>query len=350
MNKSILMASLLVVGLTTVNAQAPSGSSGAEFDSVISSYFQAGKFNGSVLIAKDGEIVYEKDWGYADMESGELLNTDSQYYIASITKIFTSTAVHLLDKQGKLSINDRITHYLTDLPGCFDAVRIRHLLCHTGGVPEESGDWRRLVNTDNSDVMSFLYTVEELDFEPGTKYQYSNNGYVLLARLIEQASGMSYKMFLEQKIFQAAGMDHSFVVARNLPKEDLHVVKSYVEGRQADWPLYRLGPAGIYTTTRDLYRFDQLYFKYQYFTPGEVERILAPVQVNGKAQYYGLGWGVLDMDGERHLGHSGGTFGIRTLYEHQLKRNNTLIIFSNVGDQSPIMEIRDRLNLLLIDE
>ena len=135
-----------------------------------------------------------------------------------------------------------------------------------------------------------------------------------------------------------------------MPKEDLHVVRSYVEGRQADWPLYRLGPAGIYTTTGDLFRFDRAYFNHQYFTPKEVDRILTPVVVDGKAQYYGLGWGVLDMNGERHLGHSGGTFGIRTLYEHQLNRNNTLIIFTNMGDQIPIMEIRDRLDRVLMDQ
>lgn len=352
MKKYILTACLAAIGLssavpTPILAQIPSRSLGSEIDSIMTAYFQAGKFNGSILIAMEGRIVYAKNWGYADMESREALNSDSQYYIASITKIFTSTAVHLLEKQGRLSMDDRITQYLSDLPHCFTSVRIRHLLSHTAGIPSEPGDWRRLVNTDNSDVMQFLNTVEELDFEPGTAYQYSNNGYVLLAELIERISGQSYKMFIEKYIFKPAGMDQSFVVARNLPKGDLHVARSYVNGKQADWPLYRLGPAGIYTTPEDLFRFDQAFFSHRYFNPGEVKKILTPVEVDGKAQYYGLGWGVLDMRGERYLGHTGGTFGFRTLYEHQLKGNNTLILFSNVGDLTPTMEIRNKLNQVL---
>lgn len=341
------MVCLILLCLKQVGGQGSDRSIGTEMDSIIVSYSQSGQFNGGVLVARKGKIIYESYLGCADLESGAALNSDSQYYIASITKIFTSTAVHLLVKKGKLFLDDPITEHIPELPSCFKEVSIRHLLSHTGGVPQEPGDWRILINSDNSDAMRFLKSVEALDFEPGKEYCYSNNGYVLLAQLIERVSGQTYKEYLEQNILKPAGMDHSFVVARGMSKTDLHVAKSYVGGEQADWPLYRLGPAGIYATVGDLYRFDLAYFNHSYFTSSEMKEILAPVQVNGNPQHYGLGWGILDMNGERYLGHSGGTFGFRTLYEHQLHKNNTLILFTNMGDQAPLMEIRNKLDQLL---
>jgi CubicO group peptidase (beta-lactamase class C family) len=347
MNKNILFLALLSVSFQQAQSQVPGNAIEVVIDSIISSYFEAGKFNGAVLVAADGERVYEKNWGYADLETGSALTSESQYYIASISKIFTSTAVLLLEKHGRLSLNDRITLYLPELPDCFRPVRIHQLLSHTAGVPEEPGGWRILVNTDNSDVMEFLRGVEELEFEPGTAYRYSNNGYVLLAQLIEGVSGKSYKDFLEHHVFKPAGMLQSFVVSRSMPITDLHVAKSYVKGQQADWPLYRVGPAGIYSTPGDLFAFDQAYFNHVYFDGKEMKRILTPVRVEDKAQHYGLGWGILDMEGERYLGHTGGTFGFRTLYEHQFGKNNTLIIFTNVGDLTPLMEIRNQLDQVL---
>lgn len=319
-----------------------------EIDSIISGYYKSGHFNGSVLIALQGEKVYDKAWGYSDIENKTPLDSLSQYYIASVSKIFTSAAIVLLDMQGRLSVDDEVTKYLPELPECFSSVRIHHLLSHTAGIPTESWDWRDKVNSDNSIVMEFLLKQEELEFEPGTKYSYSNTGYVLLAMVAERASGKAIDSFMKQNLFQVAGMGHSFVSSRNLDTDVSHVVKSYVNGSQADWPLYIVGPSGIYTTTNDLFLWDRAFFGSEIFNKSEVKKILTPVQINGEDQNYGrLGWGILNMNGESYAGHMGGMFGFRTLYEHQMNQDATLIMFTSIGDLTPIMEIRNILAELM---
>jgi len=347
MRKYILIISIFGVTVLNIKAQGNFTQFSAKVDSTISFYFSKGQFNGSVLIAIRDRIIYDKAWGFSDQETGSVLDEHSQYYIASISKLFTSSAILLLNKQGKLSLDDRVTSYLPELPECYSTIRIHHLLSHTGGIPEAEGDWRKRVGWDNSDVMLFLRTQEQLDFVPGTIYRYSNNGFVLLAMVVERVSAQSFDSYLKQQIFDRTGMGQSFVVARNLDVDPEHVVRSYIQGKQADWPLYIVGPSGVYTTTHDLFLWDRAFFNYELFDESELKQILSPVQVNGKDQNYGLGWGVLNMGGESYAGHMGGMFGFRTLYEHQVNQNKTLIIFTNIGDQTPLMEIRNKLSQIM---
>ena len=343
MKKYILIITIIGATVLMTAAQGNSTQLKTEIDSTISSYYSKGQFNGSVLIAFKDKKVYDKAWGYSDLETDSFLDEQSQYYIASISKLFTSSAILLLNKQGKLSLDDRVTSFLPELPECYQNVRIYHLLSHSGGIPEAEGDWQNRVGWDNSDVMLFLCKREQLDFVPGTDYRYSNNGFVLLAMVVERVSAQPYDSYLKQNIFDKAGMDHSFVVARSLEVDPMHIVRSYVQGKQADWPLYVVGPSGIYTTTHDLFLWDRAFFNYELFDKSEVKNILKPVLVNGAEQNYGLGWGVLKMGGESYAGHMGGMFGFRSLYEHQVNQNRTLIIFTNNGDHTPLMEIRNKL-------
>lgn len=347
MKKVILITSIFGAGVLMTAAQGDIGQFKLEIDSLISGYYSNGQFNGSVLIAFKDKKIYDKAWGYSDLETDSVLDEQSQYYIASISKLFTSSAILLLNKQGKLNLDSMVTSYLPELPECYRTVRIRHLLSHTGGIPEAEGDWQNRVGWDNSDIMLFLSAQKQLDFMPGTAYRYSNNGFVLLAMVVERVSALPYGAFLKQNLFERADMDHSFVVARNLDVDPQHVVRSYVQGKQADWPLYIVGPSGVYTTTSDLFLWDRAFFSYDMFDKSEVEHILKPVVVNGVEQNYGLGWGVLNMGGESYAGHMGGMFGFRTLYEHQVNQNRTLIIFTNIGDHTPLMEIRIKLSQVM---
>ena len=264
--KYILAGLIVCSSQLSFYARAQGESIETEIDSLISVYVDRGQFNGSILVALDGEKVYHKAWGYADLETKTLLNSQSQYGIASISKIFTSSAIFILEVAGKLNMDDPLSSYLPELPACFQPVRIHHFLSHTAGIPKQAGDWRSLVNTDNSDVMQFL---------------------------------------LEQKLFKEVGMDHSFVRSRNQSANTADPVKTYNHGKQADWPLYRVGPGGIYSTTEDLFLWDQAFFTYKFFDQSTVNRILTPVQVEGKDQHYGLGWGILHLEGKCYAGHPG---------------------------------------------
>lgn len=140
-------------------------------------------------------------------------------------------------------------------------------------------------------------------------------------------------------------MKDSFVRSKQAGNRVAQVVKSYVKGQQADWPLYTFGAGGIYATAEDLWAWDKAFFTYQVFPKKQVDEILTPYDA-GNRQNYGLGWGVIRMNGETFVGHTGGMFGFRTLYEHQLHTNVTIVILSNTGE-TPTLEIRNGVDQIM---
>ncbi len=313
---------------------------GQKIDSLLRSWNQEGKFNGSLLVGIRGKILYHGSYGYADLEDMSQLDTSSVFCLASVSKIFTSAAIFLLEKQGSLSVHDPVRKYLPELPPCYDAVRLTHLLSHTSGTPEIYKGWQSLIGKDNADILAALSEVKELDFTPGEKYCYSNNGYILLASVAERVSGIAFGKFLESKLFSRFGMKSSFVRQRDAGVQS-SLVHSYNTGIQADWPLYTYGPGGICSTTGDLWRWDQAFFGGKVFDWQTIDRILDPGTLNSGARTtYGLGWGVIRLGGILSVGHTGGMFGFRTLYEHLPGQGICLVILTSMGDSCPLMELR----------
>jgi CubicO group peptidase (beta-lactamase class C family) len=219
-------------------------------------------------------------------------------------------------------------------------------MSHTSGIPEQPGGWQARIDQENSDVLEFLKKQKKLDFEPGTRYAYSNNGFILLAEMVDRLSGKNFGEFLKEKLFDKAGMEDSYVRYRNM-QAPVELVKSYVRGQQADWPLHTYGPGGVYSTTGDLWRWDQAFFQGKIVKPATMDKMLRAIRVEDKEKNYGLGWGILKRDGEISVGHTGGMFGFRTLYEHQLQSKVVIIILANMGDPSALMQIRNSVDNLL---
>lgn len=313
-------------------------------DSMLLSYNLQGKFNGNVLLETGGNTILHKSYGYSDIENKTPLDTLSLFCIASISKIFTSTAIMLLDSEGVIDIDKPLTRYLSGLPEIYDSVKIRHLLAHISGIPEMNQDWRTKTGRRNSDVYEFVSQQKKLESEPGSEYSYSNTGYNLLAMIIDSVSGSSYKEFIESRLLRPLGMHNSYVFPPAGDKEISSLVKSYNYGVQADWPLYTYGSSGIYSTTGDMAIWDKSFFNNRITDKQTMDNMLRPVILsNGKKTNYGLGWGVINLGNTTIAGHTGGMFGFRTMYEREIEKNLTLIIFSNTGDSSPLMEIRGKI-------
>ena len=171
-------------------------------------------FNGAWLYAEKGEIVSKGALGFRDAEDKLPITEDTIFQLASISKTFTGTAVMLLVRQGKLSLEDRITKYFPELTA-YEGVTVRHLLNHTSGIPDyfDDADWfidiwkeeKRVPGND--EILRFLReTKAKPYFAPGEGLHYSNTGYNLLALLVERLSGVPYEEFLQQNIFEPAGM------------------------------------------------------------------------------------------------------------------------------------------------
>lgn len=314
-----------------------------KIDSVITYYHQDGKFNGNILIAINGRVLLKKSYGLANLNEKTPLDSNSVFCLASLSKIFTSAAIFMLEKEGRLSIEDNVRDYIPELPEYFNPIKIKHLLSHTSGIPLDKRGWQAKIDTDNSDAIEFLISQKKLDFKPGKKYRYSNEGFILLATIIERVSGVKYHEFLENKVFAKAEMNQSFVRSKVPTDARTRIVNSYVNEKQADWPLFTYGPGGIYSTSGDLYKWDRAFFGYKIFDKETVEKILSPIVIGKKQQNYGYGWGTVTIYDKTYVGHTGGMFGFRNLYEKQLENKITIIILSNMGDSTPLIEIRNQI-------
>jgi CubicO group peptidase (beta-lactamase class C family) len=181
-------------------------------DDYLTKLAQADRFSGSVLVATNGNVVFTKGYGLANREHGVPNTTNTIFRLASVTKQFTAMCILILQEEHRLSVTNQIAQFIEDCPAAWNGITIHHLLTHSSGIPEYTqfpGNFRlqRLPTTVSATVR--LFKDKPLDFNPGTKLQYSNSGYILLGYIIEKVSGQSYEQFLSEKVFQPLGMKRS---------------------------------------------------------------------------------------------------------------------------------------------
>ncbi|NJL11740.1 MAG: beta-lactamase family protein [Microscillaceae bacterium] len=179
--------------------------------------YNQNQFNGVVLVAQKGRILYQGAWGWSNIAQKDTLNLDTPFRLASVSKQFTAMAIMILKEAGKLHYDEPITKYLPELP--YSQVSIRHLLHHNSGLPDYFGiGWSiqqffpagKLI--DNADMLRYFSVRQpKLVFKPGQKASYSNTGYVFLAAIVERVSGIPFAEFLDKNIFQPLGMKNTFV-------------------------------------------------------------------------------------------------------------------------------------------
>jgi CubicO group peptidase (beta-lactamase class C family) len=192
------------------NASAPSLD--AEIDPILAAAFPADSPGASVIVVKDGAVVYRKAFGRANLELQVPMRPENVFEIGSVTKQFTAVATMMLADEGKLALNDDVRKYIPDFPDKGAVITIEHLLTHTSGVPSytELPAWLKLWRQDMSPAEILALTKDlPLEFPPGTRFKYDNTGYTMLGMVIEKASGMSYADFITRRIFEPCGMKSS---------------------------------------------------------------------------------------------------------------------------------------------
>ncbi|WAC49380.1 serine hydrolase [Asticcacaulis sp. SL142] len=229
---------------------------------MIQSYVDADQFMGAVLVVKDGQIVLDKGYGFADRDAKTPITPDTRFYIASVTKQFTATSILLLEERGKLSTDDPVGKYLPGLPAAWNSVPLKNLLTHTSGIP----DWgnqpqARAASRQPITAGQMLAYVSDkpLDFPTDTAYAYSNTNYVLLAMVVEKVSGKPFGTFLQANIFKPLKME---ATRYNVPLTGLKGYVSRPGGLDVEIPpvldhTSSLGDSGISTTTHDLLKWQQ---------------------------------------------------------------------------------------------
>ena len=310
-------------------------------DEMLTDMARSGTFTGSVLIAQDGEVLLSQGYGFAD-RAQQIPNTRQvRFHLGSISKQFTAMAILILESQGKLSVEDPICDTIADCPAAWQDITIHHLLTHTSGLSPRLDDIIWTAAGDPATPPDPAYFIEitqrlPLDSKPGEQYAYSNFGYVLLAHIIEQVSGQSYAAFLEQAIFTPLNM-------RDTGYEDSSsgVVPGYTDrGATTAAPYVPLpisdGEGQLYSTTEDLFLWDQALNTDQLLPRSEADRMFEPFV--RETEYLGFGYGYGWMMGEDHdrpvVGGAGWNAGFATLYVRYPEDGLTLIVLMNQGDIS----------------
>jgi N-acyl-D-amino-acid deacylase len=310
-----------------------------EVETILDDLNKQGQFNGAVLISKNGQVVFKKACGIANIDKKTPLTTATPFNLASLAKQFTGMAIMILAEKGKLNYDDSIAKYLPELE-YYKAVTIRRLLNHMGGLADyeelfEKYGWDKTKTADNNDLIA-LYKKNQpaLLFEPGSKFQYSNTGYVLLASIVQKASGQPFEIFLKQNIFDPLGMKNSFAYnlkMKQCPGEramGLYISNSTPTSFDLTYLDGIMGDGNVYCSAEDLFIWDQALYTEKLVKKATLAQAFTPGKLNnGALTDYGFGW-VLSGD-QKSVRHQGAWVGFRTFIYRDMATNSALIVLDN---------------------
>ena len=288
----------------------------------------------SVLVVREGQVVFRQSYGMANLEERVASTPDTHYRLASLTKQFTAAAILTLAERGKLSLDDRATRFLQTLPE--NGITIRHLLTHTSGLYDYEdlippGATKQLKDID---VLHLLEPQRSTYFPPGSRYRYSNSGYVLLALVVERASGQRFADFLRQSIFEPIGMKSSVAFEEGVSSVPNRAYGYSREGsgwRRTDQSITSatLGDGGIYTSVNDLL------FWIRALESGRFDAAIQPqVATDEPHVHYGFGWYAGEHGGHRAVWHHGETMGFRNFVVRFPDQHLAVIVLTNRNEGS----------------
>ncbi len=304
-----------------------------KIDALLKQYYNYGQFNGSILVAENGKVVYKKGFGMANMEWGISNQPDTKFRIASITKQFTAALVLQLVEEGKIRLDGKITDYLTDYrKDTGEKVTIHQLLNHTSGIPDYKN-----VSSNPYSPADFVkkYVSGDLEFEPGSRYKYNNGGYSILGAIIEKVAGKSYETVLQERILKPLGMTNSGY-AHNSTLLEKHAgsyektPNGYINAPYIDMSIpYAAG--SLYSTVEDLFKWDQSLYEDKILSAESKRLMFTPGLSN-----YGYGIRITDQPigksdrKTKVIWHGGGGInGFGSLISRAVEKRQTVIILDN---------------------
>lgn len=318
-----------------------------KLDSVIQQYVKTDEPGIALLVENKGDIVYKKGFGMANKEAHTLIQPETNFRMASVSKQFTAMGVLLLEKAHQLSFDDPLSRYFPEMnPKVANKVRIRHLLTHSSGIIDYEAvmDPHGQMQLLDQDVYALIKDADSTYFEPGTQFRYSNSGFCLLALLIERISKQSFSSFITKRIFEPLHMNSSRVyeAGANIPHRAMGYARDARGNiRFSDQSLTSAtkGDGGIYTSLQDYLKWSEAIRKH---TLLNLQKSLARLHFSipqAPGHDYGAGWFYTDPT-NLALFHSGSTCGFSTFVIHIPDKQLLLVYFSNIADNSePFREI-----------
>lgn len=311
----------------------------ARMDQIVSSYYHSKQFMGAVLVERGDQVLFDKSYGYANLEWDTPFTPDAKFRLGSLTKQFTAASIMLLQERGKLKTSDPISLYLPNIPAAWSKITIRNLLTHTSGIPNftDVPDYVNRVallpTTPEKEYLSFRD--KPLDFQPGEKFSYSNSNYILLGMIVEKASGMKYTDFIQKNLFMPLHMDntgmdsnarilHHRVYGYSLDKN-----KTVVNADYADMTV-PFAAGALYSTTRDLVTWNNALYGGKVLKPESLTEMTTPYK-----DHYAYGLEVRTVNGHKDIEHGGGIEGFTTYLLYDSGDKLSVVVLNNLESGAP---------------
>lgn len=316
-------------------------------DEIVTNLHRKSGFNGNVLVAKNGKIIYERAIGWADHLHRDSLKINSVFELASVSKPFTSTAIMMLVEDGKLKLTQNVKEFYPDFP--YDSITVELLLTHKSGMMNYvyfvDDLWKAQKKNErpgitNQDVMKLIAEHQPNPYsKPNRRFHYNNSNYMVLAAIIEKVSGQKYSQFMAENIFKPIGMKNTAVYS----KAEFAKIPVDVVGHDRNWRRSvaqnfldgPVGDKGIYSTIHDLYLFDRAMRKGKLLKPETMNLVYAPHNLMQKGHFnYGYGWRTFENGKNKVVYHTGWWHGFRNIYLRQLNKDITVILLTNLTNGS----------------
>ncbi|MBL8270213.1 serine hydrolase [Steroidobacter sp.] len=347
MNKlSVAVATLLFAApLTQTVADVPAPFA-KQVDELFTQWDKPDSAGCALGVIKDGQLVYKRGYGSANLETGTKLSTDSVFYIASTSKQFAAASIMLLVRQGKLSLDDDIRKFIPEVPRYAHPILVRHLVYQTSGLR----DYLELMlyagrshedEFGNADAVRWVSLQKNLNFDPGSKWEYSNSNYALMAEIVGRVTNTSLRRFAEDNIFKPLGMTHS-----HFDDDHREVIKGRVISYEEKTPgnvrqlmknIDAVGDGNLLTTVEDLARWDQNYYDETVGGKGFTKLMTTLGKLDdGTETQYAAGLFPATYRGVPVVHHAGGFLGFRTQMVRFPEQRVSVICLCNLGNINPV--------------
>jgi len=347
---------LIVITAISLNSQTKSYAQNLEatVDSLLQEKYPLNAPGATFLISKNGNIIYEKAFGLANLELNVPMQTENIFEIGSMTKQFTAISILMLMERGKLNLNDEITKFIPDYPTLGKTITIHHLLTHTSGIKNYTS-MKKIKGIAKNDLTPLelidFFKNESMDFEPGEQFKYNNSGYIILGYIIELLSEQNYASFVEENIFKKLNMlSSSYATHTKVIKNKAsgyHKRDDYIKSMHISYTLpYSAG--SLMSNVDDMLKWQEAIKNNQLISKAATEKAFTNYTLNnGEHINYGYGWHIKELNGISIREHGGSIFGFKSMGVYLPNADIYVIGLNNCDCNSPTEITREIAELVI---
>lgn len=342
---AFIFSMILITGCTMSNEE--------KIDEIFNDYNKPDMPGAAVMVLKNGEIIFQKGYGLANVEKNLRVTSTTNFRLASVTKQFTAMSILMLIDRGQLKLETTLKEIFPEFPDYGKNIKIKNLLQHTSGLIdyEDLISDTVTVQVKDKDVLDLIMQTDSTYFQPGSQHRYSNTGYALLALTVEKISDKPFRDFLKDNIFQPLGMDNTIAFENNINEVKnraygYNIKDNFIEFTDQSITSAVLGDGGIYSSLNDLYKWDKALYTGKLIDKKYLaESWTRGITTIGVDFPYGYGWRLEKYHNTEAVYHTGSTRGFRNIIYRVPEKNFTIIILTNrdAGSEFSTLEFAHKM-------